>query len=117
MRIVFVKIFSRYNITMLIFTQLLLMSSQVLAIEKVSLQLSWKFQFEYAGFIMAKEKGFYKEAGLEVKLEEYSSGTDNVENVLSHRAEHIADGRQPRKVLIVKTGHQNGFFCYRSSFY
>ena len=35
-------------------------------LEKVSLQLHWKYQFEFAGFIGAKEKGFYKEAGLDV---------------------------------------------------
>ena len=85
MRIFSVKNNSTVITTILLFIHLLLMSGQLLAIEKVSLQLDWKFQFEYAGFIMAKEKGFYKEAGLEVQLEEYSTGTDNIENVLSQR--------------------------------
>ena len=40
-------------------------------LEKVSLQLEWKYQFEHAGFIMAKEKGFYEEVGLDVELIEY----------------------------------------------
>ena len=31
-------------------------------LEKVSLQLKWKYQFQFAGFIIAKEKGFYKDA-------------------------------------------------------
>ncbi|MEA3554465.1 MAG: hypothetical protein U9R39_08735 [Campylobacterota bacterium] len=31
------------------------------SIEKVSLQLHWKYQFQFAGFIAAKEKGFYKD--------------------------------------------------------
>jgi len=51
--------------------------------DKVSLQLNWKFQFEFAGFIMAKEKGFYQEAGLDVELIEYQKDRKIVEAVLS----------------------------------
>lgn len=54
-------------------------------LEKVSVQLDWKYQFEFAGFIMAKEKGFYKEAGLDVELIEYDSGIDAVDNVLKQK--------------------------------
>ncbi|SIS41385.1 diguanylate cyclase [Neptunomonas antarctica] len=53
------------------------------ALEKVSLQLDWKYQFEFAGFIMAKEKGFYRDAGLDVDLIEYEAGIDTVEKVLA----------------------------------
>ena len=38
------------------------------SLQKVSLQLHWKYQFEFAGFIAAKEKGFYKDVGLDVEL-------------------------------------------------
>lgn len=54
-------------------------------LEKVSLRLDWKYQFEFAGFIMAKEKGFYREAGLDVELIEYQEGVDTVEEVLTNR--------------------------------
>ena len=54
-------------------------------LEQVSVQLDWKFQYEFAGFIMAKEKGFYREAGLEVELHEYQAGMDTVETVLSQQ--------------------------------
>lgn len=67
---------------------LILFSCPLLAklnIEQVSLQLDWKFQYEFAGFIMAKEKGFYQEAGLDVKLIEYQQGDDTVEKVLSQQ--------------------------------
>ena len=40
--------------------------------EKVSLLLDWKYQFEFAGYIMAKEKGFYNNVGLDVDLIEYN---------------------------------------------
>jgi polar amino acid transport system substrate-binding protein len=39
-------------------------------LEKVSLQLEWKHQFEFAGFYAAIEKGYYKDIGLEVEREE-----------------------------------------------
>jgi len=38
------------------------------ALTDVSIQLKWKYQFQFAGFIMAKEKGFYRERGLDVTL-------------------------------------------------
>jgi len=36
--------------------------------KKIILQLNWKYQFEFAGYIAAKEKGYYREAGLDVEL-------------------------------------------------
>ena len=57
-------------------------------LEKVSLQLHWKYQFEFAGFIAAKEMGYYKDAGLDVTLKEYNFGTDIEEDVLSEKSEY-----------------------------
>ncbi|MDD2699182.1 MAG: ABC transporter substrate-binding protein [Arcobacteraceae bacterium] len=54
--------------------------------DKVSVQLLWKHQFEFAGFYMAKKMGFYDEAKLEVELKEYTFGTNitkDVENEVS----------------------------------
>lgn len=42
-------------------------------LQKVKIQLSWKYQFQFAGFIMAKELGYYKDAGLDVELLEYNN--------------------------------------------
>ncbi|RXJ99167.1 hypothetical protein CRU98_07330 [Arcobacter sp. CECT 8986] len=44
--------------------------------KKVSIQLNWKYQFEFAGYIAAVEKGFYKDAGFDVELKEYKNGVD-----------------------------------------
>ena len=55
-------------------------------LQKVSLQLHWKYQFEFAGFVAAKEKGFYKDAGLDVTLKEYKNGEDIEQDVLSGKA-------------------------------
>lgn len=50
---------------------------------KVVLQLKWKHQFQFAGYYMAKEKGFYKDAGLNVDIKEFNSGDDVVKEVMS----------------------------------
>lgn len=42
------------------------------SLKKVTLQLSWFDQFQFAGYYMAKEKGFYKAAGLEVEILPFS---------------------------------------------
>lgn len=57
-------------------------------LEKVSLQLHWKYQFQFAGFIAAKEKGFYKEAGLDVELKEYALGTNIIEDVMNKKSDY-----------------------------
>ena len=55
-------------------------------LEKVSLQLHWKYQFEFAGFIAAKEKGFYKEAGLDVDLKEYTFGQNIIKDITNKKS-------------------------------
>ena len=50
---------------------LLIVSIMVLTLvanEKLRVQLNWKPQFEFAAFYMAKEFGFYDEAGIDVEL-------------------------------------------------
>ena len=55
---------------------------------KVSLQLHWKYQFEFAGFIAAREKGFYKEIGLDLELKEYVFGQDIIKDVSSGKSNY-----------------------------
>lgn len=57
-------------------------------LDKVSIQLDWIFQYQYAGFIAAKEMGYYRDAGLDVELREYKSGLDTVGDVLSQKANY-----------------------------
>ena len=70
----------------LLFSTLLYANHNNKRLEKVSLQLHWKYQFEFAGFIAAKEKGFYKDAGLDVELREYKDGIDIEKDVINGRA-------------------------------
>src|SRR5258708_7835393 len=38
------------------------------AVDKVTIQLKWVAQAQFAGYFVAKEKGFYKDAGLDVTI-------------------------------------------------
>jgi len=56
-------------------------------LDKVSLQLLWKHQFEFAGFYIAKEKGYYKDVGLDVELKEFEFGTNITNDILSGKSD------------------------------
>ena len=61
--------------------------------DKISLQLPWKYQFEFAGYIAAKEMGFYKEARLEVELRELADNqSDVIADVLNGKADYAVYG-------------------------
>ncbi|MGH8354592.1 MAG: ABC transporter substrate-binding protein [Pseudomonas sp.] len=51
----------------LLFAQLTCLPD-ALAADKLRLQLRWLHQFQFAGYYMALEKGFYQEAGLDVEI-------------------------------------------------
>ncbi|WP_428024916.1 ABC transporter substrate-binding protein [Arcobacter sp.] len=52
-------------------------------LKKVKLQFMWLNQFEFAGFYIAKEKGFYKDLGIETQFIEYDPDINIVDKVLS----------------------------------
>lgn len=54
--------------------------------EKVVLQLKWLHQFQFAGFYMAVDKGFYDEAGFDVEIKERDISKSPVEQVLAGTA-------------------------------
>ncbi len=45
-----------------------LMAGTALAADKVTLQLKWVAQAQFAGYFVAKDKGFYEKAGLDVEI-------------------------------------------------
>ena len=47
----------------------------------VTLRLQWVAQTQFAGYYVAKAKGFYKEAGLEVNIEEGGYALSNIRSV------------------------------------
>ena len=56
-------------------------------LQKTSVQLMWLDQFEFAGFYMAKEKGFYENLGLDVELKKFNIETDVTKEVIEKRAD------------------------------
>jgi len=91
---------------------LLFILQTVNANDKVSVQLLWKHQFEFAGFYMAKEKGFYKDVDLDVTIKEFDFGINIVDDVLSGKSDFgvgrsslILDRLKSKKITLL-----NAFF-------
>lgn len=57
--------------------------------ESVSLQLKWKHQFQFAGFYMAQEKGFYRDAGFDVEIKEVEIGLSVVNELQNGNADYV----------------------------
>ncbi len=64
-------------------------------------QLQWKHQFQFAGFYVAKERGFYADAGLDVTLVELPHGIHVTDEVVKGKA-HIGIGRSS---LLIERNH------------
>lgn len=77
---------SRMSAALLVFA-LISAPGSVHALEKVSLQLKWLHQFQFAGYYVALEKGFYKTAGLDVEIRQGGPGIDAMVDVGSGKAE------------------------------
>ncbi|MGN7613832.1 response regulator [Magnetococcales bacterium HHB-1] len=70
----------------------LIFSSPLAATEKITIQLKWFHQFQFAGFYAAKEKGFFLEEGLDVTLKQRNPKTSHIEDVLEGKAHYgVAD--------------------------
>src|SRR5262245_40409583 len=65
----------------------LLAAGPARALDKVSLQLKWKHQFQFAGYYAALAKGFYRDAGLDVEIREGGPDVDAVKAVASGQAD------------------------------
>ncbi len=88
-------------------------------LEKVSLQLQWLDQFQFAGYYLAKEKGFYKDVGLEVELKKIDYALNPVEEVLSRRATYgigrsslIIDADKGKKIKLLAAIFQSSPLVY-----
>ncbi|KAB0332206.1 EAL domain-containing protein [Janthinobacterium lividum] len=70
------------------FLLLLCLATPARALEPVTLQLNFTHQFQFAGYYAAIEQGYYREAGLEVKLVEGGGGRLVEAAVLAGQAEY-----------------------------
>jgi signal transduction histidine kinase/ABC-type nitrate/sulfonate/bicarbonate transport system substrate-binding protein len=72
-------------------------------LKSVTIQLSWFDQFQFAGYYMAKEKGFYEDLGLEVTIKPFKFGLDIPKEVSSGNLD-FAVGRET--LLLQRTKEQ-----------
>lgn len=75
--------FNSFVLMILFFCPTMLIGQTTELLEKVSLQLPWKHQFEFAGFYAALEKGYYKEKAIDLTIKEYKPGTYIVDSIIS----------------------------------
>ena len=79
-------------------------------LQKVSLQLMWLDQFQFAGFYIAKEKDFYQKVGLDVEFKKFNNSTNVLNEVLEKRADFgisstslIVDKSENKDVVVLGT--------------
>lgn len=78
------------------------------ALEEITLQLRWLHQFQFAGYYMAEDQGYYRDAGLKVRILEVSDANAHpVDEVVSGRAQYgignsgLINERQNGKPIVV----------------
>lgn len=101
-------------IKLLIILILLMLNIKAKSLEKISIQLDWLHQFQFAGYYIANEKGYYKDEGLEVEIKEFDFGINIIGDVLSKKSEYgvgksslIIDRLENKKVIILAAIYQN----------
>lgn len=65
-----------------------LISFSILANDKITLQLKWTHQFQFAGYYAAKKLGYYQEVGLDVEILEAAPEINPTEVLLSGKANY-----------------------------
>ncbi len=92
---------SKVIITLILFYQSLLGETQL---KNISIQLSWFNQFQFAGYYIAKEKGFYKNLGLNVEIKPFKFGLDISKDVSDNKID-FSIGRET--LILEKLKHKN----------
>lgn len=87
---------TRLFTTLLLCVALLLLAAPARALEQTSIILQWLPQAQFAGYYMAQDKGFYKDAGLEVNL--INGGPDIV------ASEYLEIGKADFATMFLSTG-------------
>ena len=54
--------------------------------QNVTLYLDWLNQFQFAGYYIAKEKGYYNDVGLDVEIKEFNSNSNVLESVMTEES-------------------------------
>ena len=86
-----------------IFLLIVQLSNAEDSLKKITLQLSWFNQFQFAGYYIAKEKGFYEELGLDVDIKPFEFGIDVTKEIVNGNA----DFGIGRETLIIEKAKNN----------
>lgn len=70
-------------------------------LDRVVLQLKWYHQFQFAGYYAAIEKGYFRDAGLDVVLKEATPSTDPTQAVVTGQADYGISGSD----LLIRHAH------------
>ncbi|MDM8551374.1 ABC transporter substrate-binding protein [Desulfobacterales bacterium HSG2] len=85
----------------------------------MTIQLSWVTNVEFAGILLAKERGWYEDAGIDLTIRGWEAGLDPVEEVVAGKAQIGVDegadiikaGSEGKKIRAVAAQFQKSPFC------
>lgn len=93
---------------------LLIVSLNASEKEKVTLYLDWLNQFQFAGYYMAKEKGYYDELGIDLEIIEYSNNHNITSKVIEKssiygigKSSLIVDRFEGKDIVLLSSFFQN----------
>lgn len=89
--------------------------------EKVSIQLQWVDQFQFAGYYVAKEKGFYQDAGLDVEIIKFDPKKLAINEVMAGRSTYgigrsslLIDRMKGKNIVVLSAIFQSSPFVLLS---
>ena len=93
---------------------ILLLNASANSQDRINLQLDWLHQFQFAGYYIAKEKGYYSDNNLDVNIKEFNYNINLLENVLENdntysvgKSSLIIDRLQGHKIVLLNAIYQN----------
>lgn len=91
------------------------------AVENVSVQLQWADQFQFAGYYVAKEKGYYRDAGLDVTIQKFDTKKLAIDEVMAGRSTYgigrsslLVDRMQGKNIVALAAIFQSSPFILLS---
>lgn len=76
-----------YKIIMMMILAFVSISVSSTELRKVTIELKWLHQFQFAGIYAAKEQGFYKDAGLDVTIIERNKKSSPLKDVMAGKVQ------------------------------
>jgi diguanylate cyclase (GGDEF)-like protein/hemerythrin-like metal-binding protein/PAS domain S-box-containing protein len=109
----------RIHFLLALITISLSLTLQAAPLEKITLQLRWFHQFQFAGYYAAQMKGYYRDAGLDVRILDSKPGMEVVNEVVSERAQYgvgnsslLLARQQGKPVVAIATIFQHSPLVY-----